>query len=510
MDGLPLALSTAGAYLDQVALSVSDYLRLYKESWIQLHKSGPELSSYDETLYSTWNISYDHVKQENDLSAKLLCFWAYFDSQDIWLELLQHDDSDTPDWVRQLVKDKISFHKAMRVLSSHGLVEVHASPQELVESSGYSMHGCVHSWTINVLNQTWDYGLASLAVGFVASHVPEEGTDQPWLLQQRLIQHAIRCSYILLNDLLTDTEMEWAWYNIGSLYDQLGKNVEAETMYQTALQKSKKVWGPEHTQTLNIVNNLGLLYVDQNKLTEAEPMYQAALQGYEKIWGPDHSETLDVVNNLGLLYMEQGKLAEAEQMYQRALQGKEKELGPGHARTLDIVNNLGLLYTEQGKLVEAEQMYQRALQGKEKELGPERIKTSDTFHNLGILYENQGKLVEAEEMYQKALKGYEKVVGTNNVTTYRPELETIFNLGSLFEDQDDWAKARVYYSKALVGYEKVLGPDHAQTQELQDLLHDLDVKEKNKTLELEKEPSNDPLEASAEETPSVSKRQRLV
>jgi len=36
LDGLPLALATAGAYLDQVAVSLSDYLRLYKQSWVQL------------------------------------------------------------------------------------------------------------------------------------------------------------------------------------------------------------------------------------------------------------------------------------------------------------------------------------------------------------------------------------------------------------------------------------------------------------------------------------------
>jgi hypothetical protein len=54
LDGLPLALATAGAYLYQVAISLSDYLRLYKKSWVQLQESSPELSSYeDRTLYST-------------------------------------------------------------------------------------------------------------------------------------------------------------------------------------------------------------------------------------------------------------------------------------------------------------------------------------------------------------------------------------------------------------------------------------------------------------------------
>jgi hypothetical protein len=55
LDGLPLALATAGAYLDQVAISFSDYLRHYRASWLKLQKTSPELSSYeDRTLYFTW------------------------------------------------------------------------------------------------------------------------------------------------------------------------------------------------------------------------------------------------------------------------------------------------------------------------------------------------------------------------------------------------------------------------------------------------------------------------
>ena len=85
----------------------------------------------------------------------------------------------------------------MRVLSNHGLVEVDKSSQERIESSGYSIHGCVHSWTIHVLNQEWDYDLARIAVEFVGSHVPEQQAIQPWLTQRRLLQHAARCSYIV-------------------------------------------------------------------------------------------------------------------------------------------------------------------------------------------------------------------------------------------------------------------------------------------------------------------------
>jgi hypothetical protein len=56
--------------------------------------------------------------------------------------------------------------------------------------------------------------------------------------------------------------------------------------------------GPDHTSTLNTVNNLGLLYRDQGKLAEAEKMYLRGLAGYEKALGPDHTSTLNTVCNL--------------------------------------------------------------------------------------------------------------------------------------------------------------------------------------------------------------------
>lgn len=56
LDELPLALATAGAYLDQVTTSIDDYLRLYNDSWAKLQKTSPELSLYKGTLYSTWQI----------------------------------------------------------------------------------------------------------------------------------------------------------------------------------------------------------------------------------------------------------------------------------------------------------------------------------------------------------------------------------------------------------------------------------------------------------------------
>jgi tetratricopeptide (TPR) repeat protein len=320
LDGLPLALATAGAYLKQASIGFSDYLRLYRESWAKLQKTSPVLSSYeDRTLYSTWQISFEHVERRNVLSAQLLRLWAYFDNQDLWFELLQHSDSEDPHWIQELVEDELSFHGAMRILSDHGLVKVYKSSQELLESQGYSIHRCVHSWTVHVLNQEWNYDLARIALNSIALHVPGEQANRPWLTQRRLLQHAARCSYTVLNNLVRDNSMEWAYHKLGLLYASQGKLAEAEQMYHWALQEKERVLGVEHTLTLDTVHNLGNLYLNQGKLNKAEQMYLRALEGYEKALSIEHTSTLDTINNLGVLYQGQGKLTKAEQMFQRAL-----------------------------------------------------------------------------------------------------------------------------------------------------------------------------------------------
>jgi tetratricopeptide (TPR) repeat protein len=448
-----------------VTTSFSDYLRLYKASWLKLQTTSPILDSYDRTLHTTWQITFDRIQQQNEASAKLLKLWAYFDRQDLWFDLLHHANS-TDKWIQKLAKDELDFNEAIILLCNFGLVNLDPSSQQQVGPRGYSIHSCVHSWTVFVLNKEWDESLARLALTCVASQVPSTDKKDWWLLQRRLLQHATRQNVFVVNGKLDIDGLDWAFHNLGILYADQGKLAEAEKMYLRALQGYEEALGPDHTSTLNTVNNLGLLYADQGKLAEAEKMYLRALRGKEEALGPDHTSTLDTVNNLGLLYADQGKLAEAEKMYLRALQGCEEALGPDHTSTLDTVNNLGNLYANQGKLAEAEKMYLRALQGYEEALGPDHISTLDTVNNLGLLYQNQGKLAEAEKMYLRALQGYEEALGSDHTST----LGTVHNLGLLYKIQGKLAEAEKMYLRALQGCEEALGPDHTSTL---DTVHNL-------------------------------------
>jgi len=75
LDGLPLALATAHAYLKETSTTFRDYWWLYKAPWLKLQQMTPELISYeDRALYSTWNVSFTYIEQQNVLASKLLQF----------------------------------------------------------------------------------------------------------------------------------------------------------------------------------------------------------------------------------------------------------------------------------------------------------------------------------------------------------------------------------------------------------------------------------------------------
>ncbi|KAF2277956.1 HET-domain-containing protein [Westerdykella ornata] len=414
LDGLPLALSTAGAYLEHVTTSFAEYLRLYEASWSKLQRTSPRLNSYaDRSLYTTWQVAYDQIREQNVASAQLLKLWAYFDKQDLWFGLLQHAYATDDEWVQKLTKDELSFNEAVRLLCEYGLAHPEPSLGQSPGSAGYGVHSCVHSWTISVLNDKWDDGLARVALTCVASEVPSTDVDEWWVLQQRLLQHAVKQVHFITDGMVDITRIEWALHNLGDLYANQGKLAEAEAMYIRALQGKEEALGAKHTSTL---------------------MYIRALQGYEEALGVKHTLTLQTVNNLGILYKNQGKLTEAEAMYIRALQGTEEALGLKHTSTLNTVNN------------------------------------------LGILYKNQGKLTEAETMYIRALQGYEEALGSEFLSFYLPALSTMFCFGDLLAQTGHEGIAKTMYTRALDGYTAVQGPSSKWCQPLKDRLQALQVK----------------------------------
>ncbi|KAJ6125811.1 hypothetical protein N7471_010304 [Penicillium samsonianum] len=471
LDGLPLALATAGAYLDQVATSFADYLRNYREKWLRLQMKTPQLISYDRTLYTTWDLSLDHVRQQNPASVILLQLWAYFDNQDLWLELLEDHSGKVPDSLLAITEDQISFDDAMRALCCYALVERNVVTNHGMESRGYSMHSCVHSWTIHVLNREWNSEMAKLAVTCVGQHVPSRKTPKYWAIQQRLIRHANRSFDIVKKEVeiwANDESMFEQIESITKLYKDTSRLSKAEELLKLVLYAKTKSpkFGADHTSTLRTATSLAHVYRKQEKFEESERTYLQALQGFQSSSpGGDPSisqDILEINDRLGIVYWKQKKLDQSGAMFVQALQEKENKLGKDSEETLNTVNNFGLLLIEQGKLEEAEKLLQRVRGGYEGMFGIENILTLSAVNNLGFLCILQEKLDQAEKLLEQALKGYEKVCTGEEI----PLLDAVENLGDLYRKQGRLEEAGKMYQRVLAGYKASFGSSHKRYRKI--------------------------------------------
>lgn len=149
LDGFPLALAAAGVYVQLTGLDFERYLQEYEAHW-NIDPSRPiTLQEYhDRTLYTTWDISYAHLTAEDSYAAKFLKVLAYFDNQSLWYELFHAGvTKDSPEWLRHVVADDVTFRGVMTTLTKFSFLMIDGV------SGSWSMHNCIHDWTVAVLNR---------------------------------------------------------------------------------------------------------------------------------------------------------------------------------------------------------------------------------------------------------------------------------------------------------------------------------------------------------------------
>ncbi|KAI8272665.1 hypothetical protein K4K60_012077 [Colletotrichum sp. SAR11_57] len=188
-----------------------------------------------------------------------------------------------------LLDSHITTNQSVRCAAEMAPISGKTSQAEAASSKAYDIrpylpetdHGAViittRSATVKLgqLIRLSKLGDISDSLAIVAS---TSGRDHFSKVQRRLLQHADQCIIKVATSAEPETK-EWMFDSFGNLYSDQGRLKEAEAMYERALQGKEKALGPDHTSTLNTVNNLGILYKDQGRLKEAEAMYERALQG---------------------------------------------------------------------------------------------------------------------------------------------------------------------------------------------------------------------------------------
>jgi tetratricopeptide (TPR) repeat protein/DNA-binding XRE family transcriptional regulator len=453
LDGFPLALDQAGAYLEETGCSFGDYLHLYERHRSRLlARRGKQMTHYPDSIATTWDLSFRQVEQTYPAAAELLRLCAYLSPDHIPEELLTENAAYWPPLLQQTVADPLSFNEMLSTLLAFSLVK------RLAQKHLLSIHRLVQAVQMDRMNvqeqQRWTERVVC-AVNALFPPDPEEQVDT-WPQCLRFLEQVQACDQLIQQHRLCIPEAAELLNRAGIYLREHASYSLAEPLFQQALAIAEQQLGTEHLLVATSLNNLGLLYYEQGKYSEAEPLYRRALHIREQVLGPHHPWLAYNLNNLGLLYYEQGHYGQAEPLYRRALHLQEQALSPHHSWLASSLNDLGIISYKQGYYEQAEPLLQRALHVWEQALGPHHPKLALSLNNLGLLYYEQGHYEQAEPLLQRALHVWEQALGPQH-----PDVATsLNNLGLLYYEQGHYEQAEPLLQRSLSIREQALGPYH--------------------------------------------------
>jgi tetratricopeptide (TPR) repeat protein len=288
MDGLPLALDQAGAYILETHCGLAGYLALYQQHRAELLKQRGLTLGHPDPVAATWSLSFQKVRQTNPQAAQLLQFCAFLYPDTITEELLTTPISGLKP--PALVNNLLELHKAIKVLGAYSLIRRHS------ESMMLSMHRLVQTVLRDTLPKPQQRKWSERAICVVTSLFPS-GEPETWPQCELYMLHAQTCSEWIEAYTITIPEATRLMYHAATYLKARGLSREAVPFAQRFLAIHEQVLGPNHPDTAAGLNNLAMLYKSQGEYAQAEPLYQRALAIHEQVLGPNHPNTILVRNN---------------------------------------------------------------------------------------------------------------------------------------------------------------------------------------------------------------------
>ena len=167
MDGLPLALDQAGAYVEETGCGLAGYLTRYQQRRTELLKArGEYTSDHPEPVATTWSLSFEKVEQANPAAADLLRLCAFLAPDAIPEEIITEGATDLTLELQSLATDPYLLDAAIKELFRYSLIQRDAEQKLL------SLHRLVQVVLKDAMNEEVQRAWAERAVRAVNRAFP--------------------------------------------------------------------------------------------------------------------------------------------------------------------------------------------------------------------------------------------------------------------------------------------------------------------------------------------------
>jgi tetratricopeptide (TPR) repeat protein/transcriptional regulator with XRE-family HTH domain len=404
MDGLPLALDQAGAYIEETQSSLSDFLHLFESHPVALLHERDAFSDHPASVVKTFLLAFEKVQQASSAAADLLTACSFLAPDAIPEAILLQGAPYLGPTLQSVLPDPFLFNAALKTLLAYSLMRRNATTKTLIT------HRLVQTVLKAQLPEPPRRAWAARVLQMIDQSFPADFMlSDYWQRCEQLLPHALACLTPLEEEHAPALDSVALRAKIAFYHLSRGRYDEAEALWLDALQVYERILGPDHLDLAYSLNGLGMLYSVQGKYSRAEQHFQRAIRLCEQAGLCDHPQLASGWHGLAVLYREQGAYEQAERLFQRTLAMREREQGEDHPWVGMALNDLALLYFRQGNYAQAEQHFQRAARIWEQSGDPSHPYLIACLHRLGTLYSMQGRYTEASKIFQRIVPAWEQV-----------------------------------------------------------------------------------------------------
>jgi tetratricopeptide (TPR) repeat protein len=454
LDGLPLALEQAAAYIVERRTTFQRYLESYRKRGLKLIEAhAPAFGPYNRSVATTWEANFDAVQEESPAAASVLQLSAFLDPNAVPFELLTRGAPELGPDVRDALGgadiDPLLVNDLLQPLGRFSLIR----------TDGHNECYTIHRMVQEVLQTAMDNATRRLwverAIRAVNKALP--AVEYTYMsLCKKLMPHALALISYRERELVKLPDAGQLLYNMSRHLHQRGQYAEAVPISRQAIEICREYLGEKHPDYAASLRQLAVVYMAMGRYADAEPIFLQANEIWRSALGEGHSDYATSLSDLALLYRTTGRYAEAEAFFRQSAEIYRTTLGerdPGYAGSL---NSLGVLYRATGRYAEAEPLFRQAHEIFRTSLGEQHPKYAASLHNMAELYVTMGRYVEAEPLCLAATKICSSALGEQH-PDYATSLGT---LASLYQATNRDAEAVPLLQSVLEISRTTLGEQH--------------------------------------------------
>lgn len=497
---LPLAIEQAGAYISDAQIRLDEYLPLYKRYHRDLLQRLPLCdicNNRQETVYTTWEVSYRTLELQDDGTARLLLLLTFLHRESAWEGLFHLAIGQTREvgsvdlpvdllWLVDLYKNKFAFSSAIGRIMSFSLAKRGVPPPP----GTIKFHPLVHSWgrdRLSSMTRKRHEIHAMVIVGRAAETLAKHPSlDEDGSLKRRLLSNADACLEIIETDadaafystFISEPSGLTALYFIANLYVEFGRLHQAESILRhvqkpedddsqlslriqcqsrladvlaelAQLEEAKRLHEDSLTRlnglfddidprVLTATNGLGNVLWNMRRIPEAMKVLESLIPQLARCTSDMTELHRAAAATLSLVYAQSGMMKEAVASQQQVIDSLSKDTSVDVLSTLEPQYKMAIVLQLNGEWSQAIAIFSDVFTTRLKLLGPDTLDTARSANSLGRISYFLGDFTRARELLDFAWKQMHKLKLGN---THQAMLRTLYNLGVLNREEGFYEEA---------------------------------------------------------------------